>query len=288
MIPLAKLFKIKIALMAALSAATGYLLTGQPAGWDLLLPTLATLVLACGSAALNECQERELDARMERTRNRPIPSGWISPRTAAWVAAGLILAGLSSLAIGAGWLTAALGALAVIWYNAIYTPLKRRTPFAAVIGAPVGAIPPAVGWVAGGGDLRSPAILGLMAFLFLWQVPHFWLLLLARREEYEQAGLPGPTSLFGPAQLRRITFAWTMAMAVVSLGFPVFGIARHPLAFALILLITLHQAIRATVLLRAESEARPVLVSLFNRLNAHTLLVLLVIALSSGFSNWTT
>lgn len=283
---LAGLFKTKIAFMAALSAATGYLLAGRPPDWHCLATTLATLLLAFGSAALNQFQDRDLDARMERTRRRPLPSRRMTARSVLLVSAGLIVAGLAELAASSGWLAAGLGLLAVAWYNAIYTPLKRRTPFAAVIGAPVGAIPPAVGWVAAGGEAGSPALLVLMAFLFLWQVPHFWLLLLARAEDYERAGLPLLTGIFSPPRVRRITFTWTMAMAAACVAFPVFGIARQPWAFALLLALTGHQAWRATVLLKADADAAGTLMTAFNRLNLYTLLVLLLVALDQGAVMW--
>jgi protoheme IX farnesyltransferase len=223
---------------------------------------------------------------MERTRHRPLPSGRMTPRAVLLISAGLICAGLAGLAVASGWLAAGLGLLAVVWYNAIYTPLKRRTPFAAVIGAPVGAIPPAVGWVAGGGEAGSPALLILMAFLFLWQVPHFWLLLLARGDDYARAGLPLLTGVFCPPRLRRITFTWTLAMAAACVAFPVFGIARQPWAFALLLMLTAHQTFRATVLLRADADAESTLMSAFNRLNVYTLLVLLLAALDRGAGLW--
>jgi protoheme IX farnesyltransferase len=283
---LARLFKIKIALMAALSAGTGYLLTGRPAGWDLLLPVVATLVLACGSAALNEFQERDLDGRMQRTAGRPLPSGAISPRGAVGLAGAMIVLGLGGLAIGSGWPAAALGALAVIWYNAVYTPMKRRTAFAAVIGAPVGAIPPAVGWVAAGGAGSVSPLLILMVFLFLWQVPHFWLLLLEHEDEYRQAGLPTLASLFSPTQVRRVTFAWTMAMAAACAGFPLFGIARNPVVFTILMLLTGLQAARATALLRSAPRTGPGLRPVFTCLNAYTVLVLVVAALDRGFGLW--
>ena len=280
---LAGLFKIKIAAMASLSAAIGWLLAGGTAGVALVLPTLATLLLACGSAALNELQEWRLDARMARTRERPIPAGRITPGAAAGISAALIALGLAGLAVSAGWLAASLGALAVVWYNGVYTPLKRRTPYAAVIGAPVGAIPPAVGWVAAGGHPGAPALHALMLFLFLWQVPHFWLLLLAREGEYRAAGLPSMTGVFSPPRLRRITFSWTLALAAAASAFPLVGIARQPWAYALLLLLTAHQAVRATVLLRAGAEPAPAaMMSAFNRLNVYTLLVLALVALDRG------
>ena len=166
--------------------------------------------MAMGASALNEAQEHDLDALMERTRRRPIPSGAITPRAAA--ALGLALAATGFLCLlSRGWTPALLGLLALGWYNGFYTPLKRITAFAVVPGSLIGALPPAMGWTAAGGSLQAPGLLALGLFFFLWQVPHFWLLALLHRKGYEQAGLPTLPRHFGEAQILRLVFTWTCA-----------------------------------------------------------------------------
>jgi len=215
--------KIRISLLATLSTVTGYLLATGKITIQMLAPTAAVFLLASGSCGLNQYQEREIDAKMERTKLRPIPSGRLNPETALWISIGLILSGSLVLFYGAGTLSLILGLFAVLWYNFIYTPLKQKTAFAAVPGALVGAIPSALGWVAGGGKILDPRIGGIALFFFIWQIPHFWLLLLDSSKDYESAGLPSMTKIFSTEQIRRIVFIWLLSAGVSSLFIPVFG-----------------------------------------------------------------
>src|SRR5574338_1116718 len=125
---------------------------------------------------------------MKRTRNRPIPSGKISPENALKIAVTLLIAGATMIYAGSGLLALGLGLLNLLWYNAIYTKLKKVNPLAIIPGSLVGAIPPAVGWVAAGGSISDPRILIISSFFFIWQIPHFWLLLLVLDKDYETAG----------------------------------------------------------------------------------------------------
>ena len=225
--------KIKISFLATFSTATGYLLATGKITIHMLVPTVAVFLLACGSCALNQYQEREIDRWMERTKSRPIPSGRLNPETALWISIGLILSGALVLFFGAGDLTLALGLFAILWYNLIYTPLKQKTAFAAVPGALVGAVPPALGWVTGGGEILDPRIGGLALFFFIWQIPHFWLLLLDSSEDYEKAGLPSITKTFSREQIRRILFVWLFSAGVSFLIVPLFGFLNSPLSYLL-------------------------------------------------------
>ena len=221
---LISLGKIRISLLVTLSTATGYLLAAEEVTIQMLLPAAAVFLLACGSCALNQFQERKIDALMERTKNRPLPSGRLNPSSGLFISLGLISIGSFILFHRANLLTGMLGLFAVFWYNGIYTPLKRKTAFAAIPGALIGAIPPALGWVSGGGSLLDPRIWAIVFFFFMWQITHFWLLLLDFGEEYEKAGLPSLTRIFSPTQLRRILFAWVFATAVACLILPLFGL----------------------------------------------------------------
>ena len=219
-----ELSKVKITFAVALTTITGYLLAGGSFDTGLILPTIGIFLLACGSSAINHFQEREQDLKMERTRNRPIPSGRISPSGALLFAFLLTATGSSILYIGSGMLGMQLGLLALIWYNVIYTPLKKKTAFAVVPGAVIGAIPPLVGWVSAGGQLSDPRALFMAFFFFIWQVPHFWLLMLKYGEEYTQAGFPSITKLYSSRQIKHITFIWILATAVSTLMLPAFDV----------------------------------------------------------------
>lgn len=219
-----ELSKVKITFAVALTTITGYLLAGGSFDIGLILPTLGIFLLACGSSAINHFQERDQDAKMERTRNRPIPSGRISPAGALVFAFLLSASGSVLLYLGSGMLGMQLGLIALIWYNAVYTPLKKKTAFAVVPGAVIGSIPPLVGWVAARGHLGDPRAIFMAFFFFIWQVPHFWLLMLKYGDEYVKAGFPSITQLYTSRQIKHITFIWILATAVSALMLPVFDV----------------------------------------------------------------
>ncbi|OIQ64316.1 protoheme IX farnesyltransferase [mine drainage metagenome] len=219
---LVELTKLRISGASTFTAAAGYIACRR--GVDVgLLPTLAgILLLAMGSSALNEVQERHLDARMPRTWHRPLPRGDVSPAVAGILAGTLALTGFLLLDFFLNPAAAWLGALALAWYNGFYTPLKRVSAFAVVPGSLIGALPPAIGWAAAGGSLRDPAILALAFVFFIWQVPHFWLLVALHAEGYEQAGFPTLVKVFGRTRLARLTFTWICGTAAACGLLPVF------------------------------------------------------------------
>lgn len=219
-----QLGKVKITMAVTVSTLTGYLLARGTIDTNAILPALGIFLLACGSSAINHYQERDMDARMTRTKSRPIPAGKISPMGAMMVALAYSVSGSVLLFLGSGFLGLQLGLLALIWYNAIYTPLKRKTAFAVIPGAVIGAIPPVVGWVAGGGKVLDPQALILGFYFFIWQVPHFWLLTLYLHKDYEEAGYPTLQKLFTDTQIKHITFVWIMATAITALLLPLYGL----------------------------------------------------------------
>ena len=217
-------FKVSIAVtFSAYSAAI--ICRGNFSSQD-LLPMSGIFLLAAGASALNQFQEKEYDARMSRTKKRPIPSAEIKPITSLWIAFFLILAGLIMIKAGEHWLTLVLGIINIFWYNGFYTWLKRRTAFAVVPGALTGAIPVMMGWTAAGGSLFHPLPLFLAFFIFLWQVPHFWLLALMHEEDYRNAGFPVLSDLFSLSWMKKIIFSWLLAASLSSLLMILFGIVN--------------------------------------------------------------
>ncbi len=218
-----ELCKFKIAAFTTLSTATGFILTTADLSAEILAPVLGVFLLACGSGALNQYQDRSTDALMRRTESRPIPSGRIESKHALYLSALLLIAGLFTLALTGKAAIPGLGFFAVIWYNLIYSYFKRKTAFAAVPGALTGTIPPVIGWVAGGGSLMEHELLAVCFFFFMWQVPHFWLLLLSYDIDYKKALLPSFNKIFSHHQMIRITFTWMSAAVVSCLLIPLFG-----------------------------------------------------------------
>jgi protoheme IX farnesyltransferase len=217
------LIKIKITIAVAFTTAVGYLLAAEKLSFAILAPIIGIFLLACGSSALNEYQERKTDRLMRRTKDRPLPAEKIQTKTAIVISFVLIIAGALVLYIGTNLLATLLGIFALFWYNGIYTPLKRKTAFAAIPGAVIGAIPPMVGWISGGGYVFDPKIILIASFFFVWQVPHFWLLLLLSADDYERAGLPSLQRVFSMTQISRITFVWILTTAITSLIIVNFG-----------------------------------------------------------------
>lgn len=211
------LTKLKITTAVAFTTAVGYLLAAEQISVKIFVPIWGIFLLACGSSALNEFQERNIDRLMHRTQRRPLPARRMQTSTAKFIIVFLSLVGTLILYFGTNWLATLLGLFALIWYNGIYTPLKRKTAFAAIPGALIGAIPPTVGWVAAGGDLFDPRIALIATFFFIWQVPHFWLLLLISGDDYQRAGLPSLTKIFSTSQIARMTFIWMLTTALAAM-----------------------------------------------------------------------
>jgi len=251
---LAELTKVRISAVSTLSAATGYIVASRTVDLGLLWACLGTMLLACGASAFNEVQERHLDARMERTRNRPLPSGRIAPADALLVAAACALGGTGLLLVASGLAPALFGVAALLWYNGLYTPLKRVNAFAVVPGSVIGALPPAIGWTAGGGGGLDPPLVALAFFFFVWQVPHFWLLLFRLGPDYERAGFPTLARFFSLAQLSRLTFVWMAATAASCLLLPLFGLARNPWATLGLALAALALIASGIGILRSRGE----------------------------------
>ncbi len=278
------LYKVPIALFAAYSAATGYFLAPAHHHGIPLISLAGVFLLACGASALNQYQERDLDARMERTRARPLPSGNLSASHALVLSLVLILAGLIFLSYADGTKSWLLGLFAIFWYNGIYTNLKKRTAFASVPGALVGAIPPAIGWVSAGGSFIDPRLLALGFIFFMWQVPHFWLLLLRHGQEYEKAGLPSLTTVMSKSQIAHITYAWIFAAAVATLLLPLYGVVRSPVLYVAFI----PSAAWFVWSGRSLATRRPLLASspmLFKKINIYLFIIMSLLILENIFFN---
>ncbi len=221
--------KVRISSLATITMVAGYVLARGEVTGSLVAVTAGVFLIAFGSSALNEIQERDVDALMERTRGRPLPSGRSSLTYAVAVSVLCLVSGALIVLAGSNVAAMALGLFAAAWYNGVYTPLKRVTAFAAIPGGVVGAVPPVIGWVAGGGWPFDTRILAVAFFFFMWQVPHFWLFLLSScGEDYERAGLPSMTRTFSREQVSRIAFAWIVGSAAVCSTIPLFGLVDEP------------------------------------------------------------
>jgi protoheme IX farnesyltransferase len=186
---------------------------------------LGTGLVAAGASALNMLLERETDARMLRTRTRPLPSGRLRPAEALVFGAALTLAGLACLLWWSGPTTALVAFLTWASYLFLYTPLKTRTSLSTIVGAFPGALPPVIGW-AGARGAVEPGAYVLFAILFLWQIPHFLAIAWIYRDDYARGGLPMLPVLDPAGRLTgRQVVANSVALGLVSLAPVVAGLA---------------------------------------------------------------
>jgi len=176
--------------MVLVTAAVGFLLASSETVhlWRLIGVLFWLGAVVAGSTVLNQLFERDSDARMTRTRLRPLPTGRFSPHSASSLGIGLIVAGILGLWLVAGSLTAMLASASAAIYVGVYTPLKQRTSFNTLVGAISGALPPVIGW-AGAANVLSSGALALFAILFVWQLIHLFAIAWIYRDQYASAGL---------------------------------------------------------------------------------------------------
>jgi protoheme IX farnesyltransferase len=280
---LLELTKFRISLFSTLSTFLGLILARQALSVDFMFPILGVFFLASGACGLNQYQERNHDPLMERTHRRPIPSKRLSPSTALKISLGFLFFGSILLYIGAHWSAVGLGLFAVFWYNGVYLFLKRKSAFAAIPGALIGAIPPFLGWISGKGSFSlDPQILAISFFFFIWQVPHFWLLLLKVDQDYEKAGLPSLTRIMTRTQLSRMTFVWIVAAAVTCMMIPLFGIVESQTIHGGLFLTAFWLMWRGSKLL-TSNDRQFHLSHTFRAINSYAMLVMILLSLDHWF-----
>lgn len=180
---------------------------------------IATLCIALGSGAagaINMWYERDVDALMKRTKNRPIPGKRVYPQTALEFSIIVAVFSVILMAVAVNWMAAFILLVAILFYVFIYTIwLKRRTPQNIVIGGAAGAFPPMIGWAAVTGNISIESVL-LFLIIFAWTPPHFWSLALYKNEEYKNAGIPMMPVVAGSQATRRLILIYTIALVLVS------------------------------------------------------------------------
>lgn len=275
---LMELTKFRITFFVTVTTTVGFLLSSGKFNLDLLIVSLGVLVLASGASSLNEYQERNSDAKMERTKLRPIPAGRISENNALLVSIALIFLGSAILFVN-GVTVLLLGIFTLIWYNGVYTNLKTKTAYAILPGSLVGALPPVIGWAAAGGNIFDSEILALAGFLFIWQIPHFWLLLLMYDKQYKDAGYPTLSNVLSNAQIVKITFAWIVIL-VLSSALLIFVDLSSGIISNLILAVLGISVLYATIKIIKDQE-REVYRKNFHFINLYVLCILFLITIEN-------
>jgi heme o synthase len=239
-----------IELLLVTTVPAMFVAAGGWPGAGLVTATLLGGAAVSGSAhATNMVLDRDIDAAMERTAHRPVPSGRIRPANALWFAGVLLVAGTWVLLAVAGWLAAALTVGAWLWYVGIYTIwLKRRSVQNIVIGGAAGAAPPLIGWAAVTGELAAPAWI-LFALVTLWTPTHFWALAVGTGQDYARADVPMLPIVRGPQVAARHGAAYAALTVTTAALLPLSGTGGWPLGLATLGLGTWFMA-RAWALVR--------------------------------------
>lgn len=276
---IAELVKWKLSAAVAFSSVTGFFLCSGGQGRELPAVAAGVFLLASGSAALNQFTERKSDALMQRTMNRPLPSLRMSPAGALLISSVLLLAG-GALLVLTGLLPLILGILTVLLYNVIYTGLKKKTALAIVPGALVGALPPLIGYASAGGAITDTGILLFSLFIFLWQLPHFWLLLIRYGREYENAGIKTIYSVISPSQISRLVFFWIAGSSLLLWILTFFLLPLElPAALSLMILNVAFIILFFRTLFNYRNEKN--LNNAFILVNAFTMIIMIILIVTS-------
>ncbi len=218
------LLKPRVATLVAFTGMVGIVLANQAVHPIIAGTAILCIAIGAGAAgAINMWYEADIDALMNRTRNRPLPAGRMEPGTALGFGVVMAVASVALLGLATNWLAAALLALAILFYVFVYTVwLKRRTPQNIVIGGAAGAIPPMVGWAAATGEVH-PLPLLLCAIIFMWTPPHFWALSLYKSDDYQRAVVPMLPVVAGHESTRRHILGYTLLLVPLSLAPAILG-----------------------------------------------------------------
>ncbi|XP_051023193.1 protoheme IX farnesyltransferase, mitochondrial [Acomys russatus] len=220
---LARLSKIKLTALVVSTTSAGFALAPGPFDWPcFLLASLGTGLASCAANSINQFFEVPFDSNMNRTKNRPLVRGQISPLLAVSFATCCAVPGVALLTWGVNPLTGALGVFNIFLYTCCYTPLKRISITNTWVGAVVGAIPPVMGWTAATGSLDAGALL-LGGILYSWQFPHFNALSWGLREDYSRGGY-SMMSVTHPALCRRVALRHCLALIALSTAAPVLDV----------------------------------------------------------------
>ncbi|MEN9470223.1 MAG: Protoheme farnesyltransferase [Verrucomicrobiota bacterium] len=250
-----ELVKARLSLLVLLTTLVGFLIAWRgPIPWVLLTATLlGTALCAGGAAALNQWMERDIDARMKRTRERPLPAGRMSPRDALLFGLLFSLAGIAILGLFTNLRAAFLAFAIIAIYIVVYTPMKRMSSLNTLVGAIPGALPPLIGWVAARGSYSLEGGL-LFATLFFWQMPHFLAIAWMFRDDYKAGGCVMLTDSDPDGSMTgRQALLYSICLIVISL-LPGFLGFNSPLYFYGALLLGLAFSTFAAIFLRRRDR----------------------------------
>ncbi len=271
------LLKPRVMSLVLFTGIVGMIMAPGSVSYMTYLIAIACIGIGAGaSGAINMWYDRDIDSKMERTMNRPIPAGRMQPTNALWF--GIVLSILSVVAMGV-WvniISAILLAGTIVYYIIIYTIwLKRRTPQNIVIGGGSGALPPMIGWAVVTGDISVNSIL-LFLIIFMWTPPHFWALALYRSEDYEKAGVPMMPIVSGVPETKRQMLIYTILLLPLTVAPAITGLISIP-AGAFIGLLGLRFIRHAYVVLKSDGFDAPRAMFRFSILHLFLIFVIFIL-----------
>jgi protoheme IX farnesyltransferase len=253
------LTKVRLNTLVVFTTAAGYYMGLQaPVHWlPLVMVCFGTALVAGGSAAFNQIQERDVDALMERTKTRPMPQRRVTVQYAQLVAWSTTIAGLAVLVYFGNWLAAAIALVTTVLYVVIYTPMKLRSSLATVVGAIPGALPPMIGWAAARGSVDFVSWT-LFFIMFLWQLPHFLAIAWMCRDDYARAKMPMLSVVDADGSMTgRQSVLYAAALVPISVTPMLFGLAGRAYGIgALVLGLTLVAVAVGFAFHRSRENAR--------------------------------
>ncbi len=205
-----------LSLAVSLSGLLTYFTITQTPSFEIFFPWLGVLLLALGTSALNQIQEREFDAKMLRTSKRPLVTKAISLPQAYTISLSLISFSIFILYYSMALNGIFFAIFTIITYNIIYTYMKRVSYWALIVGSFLGVVAPMIGWIVAGGSVYDTRLFVLLLLFFMWQVPHFWLLMLMNGDDYKQAGFPTLKDKIGELGLMRVIAVWCYLIIILA------------------------------------------------------------------------
>ena len=247
-----KLSKAPLSFAVSISALIGYFISKNIDFNSGLILFFGVFFLSYAASAINQIQEHKTDLLMNRTKNRPIPAKQITINSAIIFSVIILIFG-SLLLLKLNFNCFLFGLLNVVIYNLIYTPLKYKSQFALIAGGLVGAIPPIIGWSASKLNF-SHEIVFFATFMFLWQIPHFWILLLKYKNDYCKVNIKNISNSVNTYKLKLFIFIWIFATSILTLAFPLFGIITGTFQTVALIILNAFVIISFTKLLFAKNE----------------------------------
>jgi protoheme IX farnesyltransferase len=273
---LAELTKIRITILVVLTTILGYLLSAQTFELNLIFVSAGIFFLACGASVFNHFQEKDSDLLMNRTKRRPLPAKKIQPKTVLIIAFTLVIIGSLILLLFVNIISFCIGLITLIWYNFVYTPLKKKTIWAIIPGSFVGALPPLAGYFANQHAILSWQIIVVSVYLFIWQIPHFWILLLKFEKDYKKANFPVITDRYSTQIIKYVSVILSIFSILLATAASFFLLDYFVLL--IMLFITMALAIYSITKFLRKDLSEKSLTICFITINFFTLIFILLVS----------